>query len=92
VNAGADSPSRQRWERVYSLAMHKDTFNADFYLAAATVIPILYLALTLQGQPTKLSSAAHLRILVPSGRFLDESYLGDDTYGNVGGTFFFPLA
>jgi hypothetical protein len=30
--------------------MHKDTFNADFYITAATVIPILYLALTLQGQ------------------------------------------
>jgi hypothetical protein len=26
-----------------------NTFNADFYIAAATVIPILYLALTLQG-------------------------------------------
>jgi hypothetical protein len=30
--------------------MHHDTFNADFYVTAATVIPILYLALTLQGQ------------------------------------------
>lgn len=30
--------------------MHKQAFNADFYLTAATVIPILYLALTLQGQ------------------------------------------
>jgi hypothetical protein len=30
--------------------MHPDTFNADFYLAAATVIPILLLALTLQGR------------------------------------------
>jgi cytochrome bd-type quinol oxidase subunit 2 len=30
--------------------MHHDTFNADFYVVAATVIPVLYLALTLQGQ------------------------------------------
>lgn len=30
--------------------MHKDTFNADFYITAATVIPLLYLALTLQGR------------------------------------------
>jgi len=30
--------------------MHHDTFNADFYVTAATVIPILYLALTLQGR------------------------------------------
>jgi hypothetical protein len=29
--------------------MHHDTFNADFYVTAATVIPVLYLALTLQG-------------------------------------------
>jgi hypothetical protein len=29
--------------------MDKQTFNTNFYLAAATVIPILYLALTLQG-------------------------------------------
>lgn len=30
--------------------MYHDTFNADFYITAATVIPLLYLALTLQGQ------------------------------------------
>lgn len=30
--------------------MHKDTFNADLFITAATVIPVLYLALTLQGQ------------------------------------------
>jgi hypothetical protein len=30
--------------------MHKDTFNSDFYVVAATIIPLLYLALTLQGQ------------------------------------------
>jgi hypothetical protein len=29
--------------------MQHDTFNADFYITAATVIPLLYLALTLQG-------------------------------------------
>jgi hypothetical protein len=29
--------------------MQHDTFNADFYVVAATVIPILFLALTLQG-------------------------------------------
>src|SRR5262249_8422479 len=29
--------------------MHHDTFNADFYVTTATVIPVLYLALTLQG-------------------------------------------
>ena len=50
ANARADSPSRQRQKRVYSLVMHKDTFNADFYVVAATIIPVLYLALTLQGQ------------------------------------------
>ena len=49
VSAGVDSPSRQRWERVYSPTMHKDTFNADFFTAAATLIPLFYLALTLQG-------------------------------------------
>jgi len=27
----------------------KDSFNSDFYVVAATVIPVLYLALTLQG-------------------------------------------
>ncbi len=27
----------------------KDSFNVDFYVASATVIPVLYLALTLQG-------------------------------------------
>lgn len=27
----------------------KDSFNSDFYVTAATVIPVLYLALTLQG-------------------------------------------
>src|SRR5262249_41589058 len=27
----------------------KDSFNSDFYITAATVIPVLYLALTLQG-------------------------------------------
>lgn len=26
----------------------KDTFNSDFYITAATIIPVLYLALTLQ--------------------------------------------
>jgi hypothetical protein len=30
--------------------MHHDTFNADFYVVVATVIPLLYLALTLQDQ------------------------------------------
>ena len=30
--------------------MHHEAFNADFFITAATVIPILYLALTLQGQ------------------------------------------
>jgi formate hydrogenlyase subunit 3/multisubunit Na+/H+ antiporter MnhD subunit len=30
--------------------MHKDTFNTDFYVVAGTIIPVLYLALTLQGQ------------------------------------------
>lgn len=29
--------------------MHRDTFNADFYIVAATVIPVLFLAVTLQG-------------------------------------------
>ncbi len=29
--------------------MHHDTFNADFYVVAATVIPLLYITLTLQG-------------------------------------------
>lgn len=29
--------------------MHQDTFNADFYITAATVIPLLYITLTLQG-------------------------------------------
>jgi hypothetical protein len=29
--------------------MHHNTFNADFYVTAATVIPVLFLALTLQG-------------------------------------------
>jgi hypothetical protein len=32
------------------VTMHHETFNADFYVVAATIIPILYLALTLQGQ------------------------------------------
>ena len=27
----------------------KDSFNSDFYVTAATIIPVLYLALTLQG-------------------------------------------
>jgi ABC-type Fe3+ transport system permease subunit len=30
--------------------MHHDTFNADFYVTAATIIPIFLLALTLQGR------------------------------------------
>jgi hypothetical protein len=30
-------------------AMHHDTFNADFYITAATVIPLLYVTLALQG-------------------------------------------
>jgi hypothetical protein len=30
--------------------MHQDAFNKDFYVTAATVIPLFYLALTLQGQ------------------------------------------
>jgi hypothetical protein len=34
---------------LYHPVMHHDTFNADFYVVAATVIPVLYLALTLQG-------------------------------------------
>jgi len=29
--------------------MQHDTFNADFYVVAATVIPLLYITLTLQG-------------------------------------------
>lgn|SRR5487761_1135778 len=33
--------------------MHHETFNADFYVTAATVIPVLYLALTLQGPTFK---------------------------------------
>jgi hypothetical protein len=33
----------------YAWHMHKDAFNADFFVAAATVIPVLFLALTLQG-------------------------------------------
>jgi hypothetical protein len=27
----------------------KDSFNADFYVTAATLIPVLYLALAVQG-------------------------------------------
>jgi hypothetical protein len=42
--------------------MHKDTFNADFYVAAATVIPILYLALTLQGQTFERIASSHQRL------------------------------
>lgn len=29
--------------------MHQDTFDANFYIVAATIIPVLFLALTLQG-------------------------------------------
>ena|SRR5258708_37245863 len=48
--------------------MHHDTFNADFYITAATVIPIFYLALTLQGQTyqeilTRLKDSSHLESL-----------------------------
>jgi hypothetical protein len=41
--------------------MHHDTFNADFYITAATIIPILYLALTLQGQSFERLAEAHKR-------------------------------
>jgi hypothetical protein len=30
--------------------MHHDSFNADFYITAASVIPVLFLALTVQGE------------------------------------------
>ena len=42
--------------------MHPVTFNADFYVAAATVIPILYLALTLQGQTFERMALSHQRL------------------------------
>jgi hypothetical protein len=34
--------------------MHHDTFNANFYVVAATIIPVFYLALTIQGRTFEL--------------------------------------
>jgi hypothetical protein len=38
------------WSKAYSIpeATVKSSFNSDFYLTAATVIPVLYVALILQ--------------------------------------------
>ncbi len=42
--------------------MHDDTFNADLYVTLATVIPVLYLALTLQGRTFERLLARHQRL------------------------------
>jgi hypothetical protein len=34
--------------------MHQDTFNSNLYVVAATIIPLFYLALTLQGHTVEI--------------------------------------
>lgn len=46
--SGRSIPIRER--QPYASLVHRDMFNGDFYLVAGTVIPVLFLALTLQGQ------------------------------------------
>ena len=46
----------------YTVAVHSDAFNADFYVTVATVIPVLYLALTLQGQTFESLVVQHKRL------------------------------
>ena len=48
--------------------MHRDTFNANFYITAATVIPVLYLALTLQSQTYERMISRAYREFQPRGR------------------------
>jgi hypothetical protein len=43
--------------------MHQDTFNANFYIIASTIIPVLFLALVLQGSTYEQLLANWLRMV-----------------------------
>jgi hypothetical protein len=58
--------------------MQKDTFNADFYVTAATVIPVLFLALTLQGQTYESMTTRALAIRKKANRQKARRWYGVD--------------
>lgn len=53
----------------------KDSFNSDFYITAATVIPLLYITLFLQGQVIQISSLFFMYIVTKDTKFWDASPL-----------------
>jgi hypothetical protein len=70
---------------VYAFSMHHNTFNADFFFVAATIIPVLFLAITLQGKTFegllerwKNTFLSHATVVAEKWKDLDLSEKTDD--------------